>query len=93
LLKFGSRGSGNGQFQYPRGLALSNCGKYLFVCDYYNHRIQVFNAMVGTFVKSYGSNGSDNGQFENPIGICISPSGQIIISEDDSNHHRVQIFE
>ena len=91
----GSRGSGNGQFQYPYGLGLSNCGQYLFVCDYNNHRIQLFNAMNGEFVKSYGSKSSNDAQFDRPFGICISPSGKIIVSESgySNDQHRVQIFE
>jgi tripartite motif-containing protein 71 len=95
LSQFGSKESENGQFQNPCGLALSNCGQYLFVCDRGNHRIQLFNAMNGEFVKSYGSNGSNDGQFDYPVGICISPSGQIIVSEAKYNgkQHRIQIFE
>jgi DNA-binding beta-propeller fold protein YncE len=91
LFKFGSIGSGNGQFKDPHGLALSNCGQYLFVCDCNNNRIQLFNAMNGEFAKSYGSKGSGDGQFYSTIGICISPSGQMIVSESGNN--RVQIFD
>jgi DNA-binding beta-propeller fold protein YncE len=90
LFQFGSKGSENGQFQYASGLALSNCGQYLFVCDRNNDRIQLFDAMNGEFVAKYDSNGKDDGQFNCPIGICISPSGQIIVSEGGC---RVQIFE
>jgi hypothetical protein len=94
LFKFGSKGSENGQFRSPHGLALSNCGQYLLVCDKINHCIQVFNSMNGAFVKGYGSKGSDDGQFDNPSGICISPTGKIIVVEDHhSSQHRVQIFE
>jgi DNA-binding beta-propeller fold protein YncE len=82
LFKFGSCESENGQFEFPPdGLALSNCGQYLFVCDSDNYCIQLFNAMNVAFLKSYGSKGSDDGQFDSPTGICISPSGQIIVSE------------
>jgi DNA-binding beta-propeller fold protein YncE len=76
---------------YPYGLALSNCGQYLFVCDGENHHIQLFNAMNGQFVKSYGSEGSGDGQFNHPYGICVSASGKIIVSERGND--RVQIFE
>ena len=78
-----------------RELTLSNCSQYLLACAYGNHRVQVFNAMTGTFVKSYGTNGSGNGQSNGPRRISISPSGQIIISEADihDKQHRVQIPE
>ncbi len=82
LFEFGSNGSENAQFINLSGLALSNCGQYLFVCDCYNHHIQLLNAMNGEFVKSYGS---DHAQFECPFGICISASGKTIVSECDNN--------
>jgi hypothetical protein len=41
--KYSSRGSEN-------GLALRNCRQYLFVCGCLNDRIQLFDAMNGTFV-------------------------------------------
>ena len=39
--KFGSKGSGNGQFFEPMGLAFSRTGARLYVCD--AGRIQYFN--------------------------------------------------
>jgi len=39
LKQFGSRGTGNNQFNYPCGLCCH--GDYLFVCDYGNKRIQI----------------------------------------------------
>ena len=41
LTSFGSRGSGDGQFRLPSGLAFDSDG-VLYVCDYNNSRIQVF---------------------------------------------------
>ena len=41
LLQFGKRGSGNGQFNQPKGVALDGHG-FLYVCDSGNKRIQKF---------------------------------------------------
>ena len=38
---FGSRGKGPGQFKGPYGVAVDNSG-VVYVCDSYNHRVQVF---------------------------------------------------
>ena len=38
---FGTRGSGNGEFNQPWGMAVS--GGRLFVADHWNHRVQVFS--------------------------------------------------
>ena len=41
----GGKGVRTGQFDFPRGIALSQDNK-LFVCDSYNHRIQVFDTKL-----------------------------------------------
>nr|NIT36459.1 6-bladed beta-propeller [candidate division Zixibacteria bacterium] len=42
LGKWGSEGTGNGQFSYPRGIAVTPDGAYFYVADCSNHRIQYF---------------------------------------------------
>ncbi|CAN5649309.1 hypothetical protein BH23THE1_BH23THE1_35430 [soil metagenome] len=41
LTKWGSEGSGDGQFILPTGIAIDSTGN-VYVVDYNNHRIQVF---------------------------------------------------
>ena len=43
LNKWGSEGSGDGQFYFPRGIAVSDTG-HVYVVDSGNHRIQRFDA-------------------------------------------------
>src|SRR5690606_658690 len=38
---WGSLGSGNGQFNFPQGIAFDSAGN-VYVADTFNHRIQVF---------------------------------------------------
>ena len=42
LHHFGSKGLVDGQFKYPHGIALSCDGKRIFVSDYNNKRVQIF---------------------------------------------------
>ena len=84
-LTFGSRGNGNGQFNYPFGVCVDSNGN-IIVCDYDNHRIQMFD-FQGNFI----SNGNENGQFNNPIGITMNSKGNIHVS--DFGNNIVQIFE
>ena len=42
LTQWGSRGSGNGQFEYPEGIAVDSSGNFIYVADSGNDRIQVF---------------------------------------------------
>ena len=41
LTSFGGRGEGPGEFNFPCGLAVDSSG-FVYVCDSFNNRIQVF---------------------------------------------------
>jgi streptogramin lyase len=50
----GASGSGAGQLYYPQSAAINPVNGNLYVSDYYNHRIAVFNATSGAFIKAFG---------------------------------------
>ncbi|MDP6314547.1 MAG: hypothetical protein QGF76_09755, partial [Arenicellales bacterium] len=87
--KWGSRGSGNGQFYHPYGIAFDGSGN-VYVADTYNHRVQVFDSS-GNFLRKWGSRGSANGQFRYPPGIAVDGSGNVYVA--DTYNHRVQVFD
>ena len=64
--------------------------KHLLVCDWDDHRIQVFE-LDGKFVGKFGTNVSKLGEFNNPLSVPILSNDQIVVSE--YNNHRIQIFE
>jgi DNA-binding beta-propeller fold protein YncE len=68
-LKFGSSGSGDGQFSYPCGIYIDSGGN-VWVADSNNNRIQKFNS-AGVFQSKFGSSGSGDGQFNAPSGIFV----------------------
>jgi YD repeat-containing protein len=79
LQKFGSEGSGGGQFQSPDAIALS--GGNLYVTDVGNNRVQEFST-AGAFIKTIGW-GVSNGEAKEEIctkeckaGIAGSGNGQ-----------------
>ena len=41
LTSFGKHGTERGEFKYPKGIVF-DCDGFLYVCDWLNHRIQVF---------------------------------------------------
>ena len=104
VLKFGSFGTGEGQFIVPSDVTVTSNDR-LIVVDKNNHRVQIFQLVAGSvcpsdtdkivdgicFVKEFGSFGIGNGQFSSPVGITTDASDRIIVS--DTNNHRIQIFE
>jgi hypothetical protein len=90
LLRFGSFGSGQGQFKQPCGIALDHKGR-LFVVDRLNHRVQVFSDSSGGFLFQFGSQGADSGRFNSPTGITITPNGLVWVS--DTRNNQVQVFD
>jgi DNA-binding beta-propeller fold protein YncE len=89
IRKFGGNGTGNGQFAFPMGVAVSSAGE-IFVADTWNHRIQVFNA-DGVYVRQWGALGSGVGQFRFPAHIAFDNANNLYIA--DSNNHRIVVYD
>ena len=85
---FGVMGDGDGQFRWPRGIAIDRDGN-VYVSDEHLHRISVFTA-EGEFVSSWGSFGAGDGEFHSPSGIAFDPNDNLLVS--DTRNNRVQRF-
>ncbi len=89
-------GSGQGQFNRPRGIAVGPDGS-IYVVDSRNSRVQKF-APTGEFLLAFGSDGSGPGQLARfatsggggPNGIAIDENGDIYVA--DTWNHRIQVF-
>lgn len=77
-----------GKFYYPWDI-LTNSSGHVFVSDYANNRIQIFDAS-GNFLQQFGSTGAGDGQFHTVNGIDIRSNGEIYVVDRDN--HRVQVF-
>ncbi|XP_065180521.1 tripartite motif-containing protein 2-like isoform X2 [Sycon ciliatum] len=75
LNKFGTKGSGPGQFNNPVGIVSSN-GRLLLV-DQSNHRIQVFTSDTFSHVATFGSSSC----LSSSAGIAVSPNGTVYVSD------------
>ncbi len=89
LGKWGSKGTGDGQFNLPWGVALAPDGN-AYVTDGWNHRIQYFTP-TGSFLGKWGSYGKGNGQFYLPRGIAFNAAGGRVYVCDAGNA-RIQYF-
>ena len=87
--RIGSKGNGNGKFQYPWGLLL--VGDRLYVSDNSLHRVQYFSATTGQYIGQFGCNGKENGQFFSPRGMSTDGKGNILVAGHGNN--RVQVFK
>ena len=85
---FGSYGSGNGQFEFPQGIAIDKGGN-VWVSDAWTNRLQKFSP-EGKYLTQFGSEGSGNGQLKSPAGIAIDKAGNLWVA--DTGNDRIQKF-
>ena len=76
IRKWGSLGSGNGQFDTPSGVAVDPSGN-VFVTDLNNFRIQKFTN-TGTFIKEWGIGSPGN----TSVDVAVDPSGNVFVATD-----------
>ena len=89
MLQFGSRGAGDGMFNFPTHLWVDAQGQ-LYVSDTLNYRIQIFTS-EGKFVRMFGSQGDRPGFFAHPCGVATDSFGHIYVT--DRQFENVQIFD
>jgi len=99
--KWGTLGTGAGNFKNPAGVVVSPSG-VIYVADTGNNRIQMFKLASpcprGTvqivsgvcYVKAWGTFGSANGQFKSPSDLALDSSGHLIVV--DIGNNRIQMF-
>jgi len=75
----GSRGSGNGEFNWVRGITLGPDGN-LYIADQSNHRVQVLD-VNGTFLRKFGQGGTAPGQISYPKDLNFLSDGTLIVAD------------
>ena len=77
--RFGGRGAGPGQLNYPTLLAIGPSG-HVYVSDALNFRIQVFTP-DGTPLRTFGQLGDAVGEFARPKGLAVDSAGRVFVVE------------
>ena len=85
----GTKGSGHLQFWGPEAIAVHPHTKKVYICDTFNHRIQILNSDL-TYSSSFGRKGSNNGEFNNPYNLSTDREGNVYVA--DRFNHRIQVF-
>ncbi len=86
--KFGSNGSGDGQFLSPWNVACDRSG-CVYVADFGNNRVQVFTP-DGGYLRQFGSKGRRNGELDLPVSICVDSDDFVYVG--DIGNNRVSVF-
>jgi len=90
IKKWGSLGTGDGEFNDTSGVAIDPKTGNVYVSDFYNSRIQKFDSN-GTFITKWGSSGTGNGQFISPHDVAVDPkTGNVYVA--DFFNSRIQVF-
>lgn len=89
IQKFGSLGTGNGQFDTPFGVAVDNNGNIL-VADTANNRVQKFDSQFN-YITQWGTHGSGAGQFGLVREIAIDSQNRYHVCDEFNN--RIQVFD
>ena len=87
LRKWGSSGTGDGEFNHPRGISVDN--DEVYVTDTYNHRVQVFD-LDGVFKRKWGTPAVGDGQIVAPEGIFVYNNEVYVV---DSYMARIKVFD
>ncbi len=87
--RFGKRGDGPGEFNFPTHIWIDNKGN-IFVVDALNYRVQVFD-IDANYISQFGEIGDGSGYFARPKGIATDSYGHIYVA--DALFHTVQIFD
>ncbi|MBL7182818.1 MAG: SMP-30/gluconolactonase/LRE family protein [Anaerolineae bacterium] len=88
VLRWGSRGSEDGQFDWANDLAVDDDGN-VYLADGRNSRVQKFDS-DGAFLTKWGTSGEGQGQFTQPTGIAFDAAGAVYVL--DLGTARVQKF-
>lgn len=88
LHDIGKRGSGPGEFNLPRDLAIGIGGR-LYVVDGGNFRVVVFDR-EGKYLFAFGSVGKQYGQFARPKEIAVDREGNVYVV--DTAFGNFQVF-
>ena len=73
-----NKGSGEGELDFPWGVAVDRLTSNIYIADHSNHRVQVFS-QEGKFLFTFGeSHGA--GKMNKPLGICIF-DGRVYVTQ------------
>lgn len=82
----------SGTFNEPWGVAVSPDGRFVYVADTWNHRIQKFTSS-GIFLKAWGNFGQDDQPYSmwGPRDLLVDNDGNVLVM--DTGNKRIKVFD
>jgi DNA-binding beta-propeller fold protein YncE len=90
LLDWGSKGTGEGQFIWPSGVAIDRAG-HVYIADAGRNDVQVFSA-DGEYLWTIGTFGTRDGELYLWCGAYLAINGDGNLWVSDTSNHRLQEF-
>ncbi len=90
LYKFGEKGGEPGKLSRPRGIAIDEFRRQVYLVDYQRHTVSVY-AVSGEYLFEIGGLGQGRGWFYYPNDIIVDGQGRLLVA--DTFNHRIQVFE
>lgn len=90
LFSFGQKGGSSGKLSRPRGLAVDEKRKCIYVVDYMRHTILIYN-FAGRFLFEIGGKGTSPRWFNFPTALALNRDGNLIVA--DLFNQRVQVLD
>ncbi|MCW5876319.1 MAG: TIGR03663 family protein [Anaerolineales bacterium] len=80
-----------GTFAEPWGIAVSPDGRFVYVADTWNHRIQKFSA-TGEFITAWGTfgNSTDGMALYGPRDVAVAADGSVLVA--DTGNKRIVVY-
>ncbi len=83
ISKWGTSGTGDGQFLTPNGIAVDSTGN-VYVAEGNGNRVQKFDNN-GVFILKFGIPGDVPGGFVTPSGVAVDSLGNVYVSDSTTN--------
>lgn len=90
LFSFGEKGGSTGKMSRPRGIAIDEDKKVIYIVDYMRHTILTYD-LSGKYLFEFGGLGIDPLWFNFPNSIAIDRKGRLIVA--DMFNNRIQFLK